>query len=289
MRVAVTGGSGLIGRAVVAALRERGDTVTVFSRGEGGDARWDPMGGPAPADVLSSVDAVVHLAGENVAQRWTDSARRAIRESRVVGTENLLAGLRDASPRPGVLVSASAVGYYGDRGAERLDEQSAPGEDFLAEVCVAWERAAQAAEGMRVAVMRTGVVLAPGGGALARMLTPFRLGVGGPVAGGAQYMPWIHVDDVCGMYLAALDDERWSGALNMTAPVPVTNREFSLALGRVLHRPARMPVPALAMRALYGEMSAIVLGGQNAVPARALELGYAFRRPELDDALRSAV
>jgi uncharacterized protein (TIGR01777 family) len=203
----------------------------------------------------------------------------------------VVAGLRAAAPRPGTLVSASGVGYYGPRGDERLDESAEPGSDFLAEVVQAWETEAEAAEelGLRVVRVRTGVVLDRAGGALAKMLPPFRAGIGGPVAGGRQYMPWIHLDDLVGIYLAALDGEDWSGPVNASAPEPVPNREFSKALGRALHRPAFAPVPAFALRILYGEMAEIVTTGQRAVPKRALELGYTFRHPDLDEALAAAL
>ena len=299
MRVVVTGATGLIGRRLVAALRERDDEPAVLSRDPDRAAAalgvpafaWSALDAPAPSAVLANCDGVVHLAGENVAQRWTARAKRAIRDSRVAGTANLVAGLRGAEPRPRVLVSASAVGYYGPRGDERLDEAAAPGADFLAEVCTAWEREAGVAGelGVRVVTVRTGVVLDRDGGALAKMLPPFRAGVGGPVAGGEQYMPWIHVDDLVGIYVAALHDERWEGAVNASAPEPVTNREFSTALGRALHRPAILPVPTLALRALYGEMAEIVTEGQRAVPARALALGFEFEHADLDEALRAAL
>ena len=299
MNVTITGASGLIGTRLVAALRERGDAVTVLSRDPARAqaalgvpaVAWDPPAGPAPADALTGRDAVVHLAGAPVAQRWSAAAKEAIRASRELGTRNLVAGLAQADPRPGVLVSASAVGFYGKHGDERVDEDAPAGGDFLAGVCVAWEREALAAGdlGMRVVLMRTGVVLDPTGGALKTMLPPFRAGVGGPVAGGAQYMPWIHVDDVVGMYLAALGDPSWTGPVNVTAPEPATNRDFSKALGRALRRPAVAPVPAFALRVLYGDMAEIVTEGQRAVPARAQALGYTFRRPELDDALTAAL
>ena len=202
-----------------------------------------------------------------------------------------MTGLRSAHPRPPVLACASGVGLYGARGDEPIDESAPPGGDFLAGVCVQWEReAATAAElDMRVVLVRTGVVLAAEGGALARMLPPFRAGLGGPVAGGRHYMPWIHLDDVVGIYLAALEDGRWSGAVNATAPEPVTNREFSKALGRALGRPAVAPVPGPALRLLFGEMAQVVLSGQRALPRRAQELGYRFAHPQLDEALRSAL
>ncbi|HEX6695154.1 MAG TPA: TIGR01777 family oxidoreductase [Solirubrobacteraceae bacterium] len=300
MNVTLTGATGLIGAAIVRALQARGDAVTVLTRDTeraraalaGVEAHaWQPLREPAPAAALAGRDAVVHLAGENVAQRWTDEARRAIHASRETGTRNLVAGIGAADPRPRVLASASAVGYYGPRGDEPITEDAAAGDDFLAGVCAAWEReAARAAEhGLRVAMLRTGVVLDQGGGALAKMLPFFRLGMGGPVAGGRQYLPWIHADDVVGLYLAALDDAAWEGPINATAPTPVTNRDFSRALGRALRRPAFAPVPGLAVRVLYGDMAEIVTTGQRAVPARALEHGFGFRHTELDEALRDAV
>jgi uncharacterized protein (TIGR01777 family) len=294
VRVAVTGASGRVGSRLVERLRDRGDEVTTLSRsGRDGAVAWQPAEEPAPSDALGGRDAVVHLAGEDVAQRWTAAAKRRIRDSRVAGTRNLVEGMRALADedRPRVLVSASASGYYGPRGDEPIDESAAPGDDFLAEVCVAWEREAQAAEalGLRVVRIRTGVVLDREGGALAKMLPPFRAGIGGPVAGGRQVIPWIHLDDEVGMLLAAVDDASWSGPVNASAPAPATNRELSKALGRALHRPAVAPVPALAIRALYGEMATIVTTGVRMVPARAVELGYAFAHPELDEALRSAL
>jgi uncharacterized protein (TIGR01777 family) len=299
MKVTVTGATGLIGSRLVGALRDRGDEVTVLSRDPAAAARrldadavaWDPSAGPAPASALAGRDGVVHLAGENVGQRWTARAKEAIRESRVAGTRGLVAGLKDADPRPGVLVSSSAVGYYGPRGDEPIDESAGSGDDFLARVCAEWEREANAASevGVRVVTIRTGVVLARNGGALAKMLPPFKAGVGGPVAGGRQYVPWVHLDDVVGMMVAALGDEGWSGPVNATAPEPVTNADLSKALGRALHRPAILPVPGFAMRVLFGEMGQVVTTGQRAVPARALELGYAYRHPDLDEALRAAL
>jgi hypothetical protein len=304
VRVAVTGATGLIGGALVRELQARGDEVTVLTRDPSRAAqklgaveavRWsDPSSEPAPAEALAGRDAVVHLAGEPIAQRWTDDAKRRIRESRELGTRNLVAGLRALEePRPRALVSQSAIGWYGAHGDERLDE-SAPAAtgDFLADIVVIWEAEARKAEelGMRVALTRTGVVLAQGGGALDKMLPPFKLGVGGPVAGGRQYVPWVHLDDVVGAMLFCLeDDERVSGPINITAPEPVTNKELSKALGRVLHRPAFAPVPALAVKLLYGEMATIVTTGARVIPKRLEELGYQFRTPELEPALRAAV
>ena len=300
-RVTLTGATGLLGTRLVRTLRERGDEVTVLSRSPdkarqalGGDVEahhWDPGAGPAPAEALAGRDAVVHLAGENVAQRWSDGAKRRIHDSREQGTRHLVEGLRAAEPRPAALVSSSAVGYYGPHGEEELPEDTPPGDDFLARVCVVWEREAQAAEalGMRVVRVRTGVVLDKDGGALGKMLPFFKAGVGGPVAGGRQLMPWVHADDVAGIYLRAIDDAAWSGAVNATAPRPVSNKDFSKALGRALHRPAIAPVPAFAIQLLYGDMSEIVTKGQNAVPRRTLELGYRHRHPDLDEALRTAL
>jgi uncharacterized protein (TIGR01777 family) len=294
VRVTVTGATGLIGRRLVERLTARGDEVTVLSRRDRDDPRsvqWDPVSGAAPAEALSGRDAVVHLAGEPVAQRWTDEAKRRIRASREAGTRNLVEGLRAADPRPGVLVSSSAVGYYGPRGDEEVTETEPAGEDFLAGVTAVWESEAARAEelGLRVVRVRTGIVLDREGGALAKMLTPFKLGAGGPVAGGKQWMPWIHADDVAGIYVAALDGENWSGPVNATAPDPVRNRDFSQALGRALHRPAIAPIPGIALHLLYGEMAEIVTTGQRAIPTRPAELGYTFAHTDLDEALRSAL
>jgi len=299
MNITLTGATGLIGVRLVRALRERGDDVTFLSRRpEGAAARlgveavgWDPQAGPAPEPALAGRDAVVHLAGEPVAQRWNADVKRRIHDSREIGTRNLVAGIEALAERPRVLVSSSAVGYYGKHGDEPVPESTPPGDDFLATVCVAWEREALRAQelGLRVAIIRTGVVLDAHGGALAKMLLPFRLGVGGPVAGGDQYMPWIHVDDLVGLYLAALDGDDWSGPLNGTAPEPVTNAAFSKALGRALHRPSFAPVPGFAVKLLYGDMSEIVTEGQRAVPERPQALGFAYAHPDLDEALRSAL
>jgi uncharacterized protein (TIGR01777 family) len=305
MRVTVTGATGLIGPHVIGALQRRGAEVSVLSRdarrarkrlGDAGLAPveafdWDLLGEPAPAAALDGRNAVVHLAGENVAQRWSASAKRAIRESRVTGTRNLLAGIERAAARPRALVSSSAIGYYGARGEEPLDEDAPPGSDFLAEICVEWEREANKASelGMRVVCVRTGVVLDKNGGALEKMLPPFRLGVGGPVAGGRQFISWIHRDDVVAMIVVALGDERWSGPVNATAPEPLSNRDFSRALGRALKRPALLPVPGLALQLLYGEMAEIVTQGARVVPAKPLVLGYEFAHAQLDEALSSAL
>jgi uncharacterized protein (TIGR01777 family) len=300
VKVAVTGATGLIGSRLVRALQARGDEVTVLSRdpqraretlGDVEAHAWSPLQEPAPTAALAGRDGVVHLAGESVAQRWSDEAKRAIRDSRELGTRHLVAGISAAEPRSRTLVSASGVDYYGPRGDEPLTEDASPGDDFLARVCVAWEREARAAVelGVRVVNLRTAVVLDKSGGALAKMLPFFRLGIGGPVAGGRQYLPWIHADDVVGLYLAALDDATWQGPVNAGAPGPPTNREFSRALGRALRRPAVAPIPGLAVRLLYGDMAQIVTTGQRVIPERALANGYAFRHTDLDAALRDAV
>lgn len=299
MRVTLTGATGRIGTRIVTALRQRGDEVTVLSRSPdkaraalGVEAvGWQPESGPAPAAALAGRDAVVHLAGEDIAQRWNDEVKRRLMDSRRIGTRNLVAGLEAAEPRPAVLVSSAATGWYGPRGDEPVDEDTPAGDDFLAEVCEAWETEAATAEafGVRVVRVRTGIVLDRQTGALEKMLLPFKLGVGGPVAGGAQYLPWIHLDDVVGIYLAALDGKGWSGPVNGTAPEPVTNKAFSRALGRALHRPAFAPIPGFAIKLLYGGMATLVVDGQRAVPKRTLALGYAFDHPRLDEALESAL
>jgi uncharacterized protein len=299
MRVLLTGATGTIGLAVADALHGRGDTVVALSRdperglrvlGNGAEVHaWArPTEEPPPPQALAGADAVIHLLGEPIAQRWTDEAKAKIRDSRVLATRSLVAGL-DGTPeasRPRVLVSQSATGYYGPRDDTPLDEQAPPGRDFLAQVTVAWEREAQAiSPRLRVACTRTGVVLSASGGALAKMLPFFKLGLGGPVAGGHQYVPWIHLDDVVGALLHCVDDDRAQGPVNVTAPNPVTNADLSHALGHALGRPAVLPVPGLAVKALYGEMAEIVTTGQRAIPARLQELGYGFRLPELRAAL----
>lgn len=296
MRITVSGASGLIGSHLVAALRARNDETVVFSRRRSDDPRvfaWNPEAEPAPAAALAGSDAVVHLAGEPIAQRWSESAKRAIRGSRVQGTHNLVAALAGTpeARRPRTLVCSSAIGYYGPHGDEPLDEEAPPGAGFLAETCVAWEAAADAAAdlGIRVVKVRTGVVLDPAGGALAKLLPPFRLGLGGPIAGGRQYVSWIALGDLVGIVLAALGDQRWAGAINATAPEPVRNVELAKALGRALRRPALLPVPKIALQALYGEMAQTVTTGARVLPARALMNGYEFRHRYIDTALDSVL
>jgi uncharacterized protein len=303
MRVLITGATGTIGLALADALSARGDEVIALSRdperGErvlGGDVEvhpWsDPTAAPPPADAMAGADAVVNLIGEPVAERWTDEAKQRIRDSRILSTRSLVAGLRalDSAAAPRVLVSQSATGYYGPRGDAPLDESASAGDDFLAGVVVAWEReATAAASSMRVACTRTGVVLSPSGGALAKMLPFFRLGIGGPVAGGRQYVPWIHLDDVVGGLIHCLDHDQATGPVNLTAPNPVTNAELSRALGHALGRPAVLPVPGVAVKLLYGEMAEIVTTGQRAIPAKLSQLGYGFRHPEIEPALKDVL
>jgi uncharacterized protein len=301
MRVLVTGASGLIGSALCDALLARGDEVVGLTR-DPEKARpknptvtwhaWKASAEPAPAAALEGVDGVVNLVGEEINQRLTDQAKVRIRESRILGTRNLLEGVAASPTEPGVFVGQSAVGYYGDRGDEILDEESSPGEGFTAEIPIDWEAAEREAEGLfdRVVIVRTGLVLSKDGGLLKQLLLPFKLGVGGPIAGGDQYMSWIQLDDVVGLFLWALDDHRVWGVINGTAPNPATNKELSKALGAVLHRPAFMPVPKFAVAALRGgELADAVAGGARVIPRRALDLGYEFRHPELEEALRSSL
>ncbi len=291
MRVLVTGGTGFVGKAACDALRAAGHTVTVVSRDPGRvPARavgWDALG-----TVMSETDAVVNLAGEPIAGgRWTAARKAAIRSSRVEATRALVDAVSAATPRPKVLVNASAIGFYGERGDEAVDETAAPGAGFLARVCVEWEAEAQRAQalGLRVVVLRLGIVLAPDGGALSAMLLPFRAGLGGPLGGGRQWMSWVHRDDVVGLLREAVANEEYGGPVNATSPNPVTNRDFTHALGRALHRPAMLPVPGFGLRLLMGEMATMLLGGQRVLPRVAERLGYGWRQPELPAALESCV
>ena len=289
MRVAVVGATGLIGRRVVDALAGRGDEVVALARGgrEVPGARvitWDPAVGGVPSGGFDGCDAVVNLAGSTIGRRWNDEVKREIVSSRVDLTDRVVAAIGADGPR--TLVNASAVGYYGNR-VDEVDESAGPGSGFLAEVCRQWEAAARAAEsaGVRVVCLRTGIVLDVGGGALAQMLPPTRLGLGGPIAGGRQWLPWIHIDDAAGLVLRALDDAGFAGPVNLVAPGIVRQGEFAKALGHAVGRPAIAPTPAFAMKALLGEGAQIILQGQRAVPRRALDAGYAFRFTELPAAL----
>jgi uncharacterized protein (TIGR01777 family) len=298
VRVLVTGASGLIGSAVCDTLLARGDEVVGLSRNPARASKtnptvswhaWNPTKERPPTDALAGVDGVINLIGEEIAQRLTPEAKQRIVESRERATKNLVDGLIAAPTKPQVLVSQSASGYYGDRGESIVDESTPAGSDFLAQVCVRWEAAAQpaAGAGMRLAIVRTGLVLDPDGGLLKQLLLPFKLGVGGPLAGGRWYMPWIHRDDEVGLLLWALDTDAASGVFNGSAPNPVTNRDFSKALGHALRRPSIAPVPKLAVAAILGrEMAEAATTSIRAVPRRAMDKGHAFRFTEVEPALR---
>ena len=298
MRVLVTGATGMIGSSVCDALLARGDEVVGLTRDPERARhtnptvswhRWEPTMERPPAEAFEAVDGVIHLVGEPINQRWTDDAKRRILESRTAGTHNLVQAIGALERKPRVLVSQSAVGYYGDRGEAMVDESAPPGSGFAADVPVEWERAAHEADDLpvRLVIVRTAPVLDPREGLVKELLIPFKLGVGGPIAGGHQYLPWIHIDDEVGMLLWALDDEQVTGTINAASPNPVTNREFSKTLGRVLKRPAVMPVPGFAVSLMRGsELAETVKGGQRVMPRRALDLGYSFQHPELEPALK---
>ena len=278
MKVAITGASGFVGRALAERLHASGHSVTAIS-----------LRSQLSPEAFAGCQAVVNLAGEPVAQRWTAAARERISTSRIEGTRSVVAALRQHPPA--VLVSASAVGYYGPRGDEILTEDSPPSSDFLGPVAVAWEREAQTAEefGVRVVIPRIGVVLGPGGGALAKMLLPFRLGVGGRLGSGQQWMSWIALDDLVSLIEFAIEDTAVRGPVNAVAPNPVTNSDFTRALAAALHRPAILPVPAFALKVLFGEMSEVLLRGQRVIPQAALRAGFKFHFADLGQALREAI
>jgi len=297
MKIAVTGATGLIGAALCERLRQEGNDVLVITRRENSSSpftvvHWNPERGELDTRSLEGVDAVVHLAGETIAERWTREKKERIRTSRVAGTRFLVDGLKRLSKRPSVLIGSSAVGFYGNRGDEELDEGSPPGTGFLPEICQAWEaEVARASElGMRAVRLRTGIVLSTKGGALAKMLLPFKLGLGGPVGSGSQWMSWIHIDDVVGGYHFALHHSDLSGAANLTAPQPVRNADFTRALGRALGRPAFLPAPGFALKLIFGEMAQdLLLDGQKVLPRRLESAGYKFHHTGIDDALADAV
>lgn len=295
MRIAVTGASGLIGRALVERLKREGHTVARLvrdpARAAPGDVVWNPEAGTIDAAALEGIDAAVHLAGENVGTRWTEEKKRRILQSREQGTGLIARTLAGLSRPPRVLVQASAVGIYGDRGDETVTEASPPGTGFLAEVGQAWEAASAPAEaaGIRVVKLRIGVVLTAKGGALQQLLLPFRMGVGGRIGSGRQWMPWISLDDTVEVILRALRDERLRGPV-ITAAGAVRNAEFTEALGRALHRPTLLPVPAFGIRALFGQMAdEALLAGQRVEPARLREVGHVFHHPTLDATLAAAL
>jgi hypothetical protein len=297
VRVLVTGASGTIGQALCDALFARGDHVVGLTRDPGRSRqanprvtwhKWEPtLERPDPA-AFEGVDGVVHLLGERIDQKWTDEAKERIMESRRQGTHNLVQTIAALPSPPKVLVSQSGVGHYGDRGDEVVDESDGPGDSFDARVTVAWEAAAHELDSsdIRLVIVRTGQVLSTKGGMLKEMLPPFKLGVGGPLAGGDQYLSWIHIDDEIGILLWALDNDNVSGTVNASSPNPVTNKDFSKALGRALNRPAVMPVPGLVLDLKFGkEFGQVLRGGQRVLPKRTEELGYEFKHPDLDEAL----
>ena len=293
MNVLVSGSSGLVGSALLPALAREGHSairlVRVPPRPGQSEVHWDPASGALDAVGLEGMDAVVHLAGESLLGRWTAEKKARIRESRVGGTRILCEALARLVHPPRALVSASAIGYYGDRGEEILREESSPGTSFLASVCREWEAAAAPAaqRGIRVVQLRSGIVLSPAGGALAKMLTPFRMGLGGVVGSGRQYMSWIALDDLIGVILHTLTHETLRGPVNAVTPAPVTNREFTQTLGRVLSRPTIVPMPAFAARLAFGEMAEeLLLASTRVEPTRLLASGYRFHYPEIEGALR---
>ncbi len=293
MNILVTGASGLVGSALASSLTSTGYGVTRLVRrppqpGEKA-ARWDPLAGTVDVSAFEGVDAVVHLAGENIAERWTTAKKVNIRDSRVKGTQVLCEALTRLASPPQVLVSASAIGYYGDRGEEILSDESASGRGFLSEVCRAWEAATEPAHqaGLRIVQLRFGIVLSPAGGALAKILPPFRLGLGGVLGSGLQYMSWIALDDAVGAIQHAIVTDSLQGPTNAVSPHALTNQEFTHTLGKVLGRPTVVPLPAFAARLMFGEMAdELLLASARVQPAKLLASGYRFRYPELEGALR---
>lgn len=295
MKVLITGATGLIGHETAGQLLKASHEVFGVSRNAGvvdGPIKrwieWDLTKTQAPAETFENITAVVHLAGEPIAEgRWTNARKQRIRESRVAGTRNLVDSMRLLRVRPKVLISGSAVGIYGDRGEEFLDESSSSGTDFLANVVQEWEAEALKAKelGVRVVLLRTGVVLGKNNGALSKMLLPFKFGVGGRLGTGLQWFPWIHLKDEAGLIVWALDHSEVSGALNAVAPETVTNQDFAQKLGRALHRPAIFAMPAFAIKVVFGEMAGVLLASQKVVPGKALKFGYKFRFPDLGSAL----
>lgn len=296
MRVLISGASGLIGLALTAALRAGGDQPVALVRRapQGAEVQWNP-GQPLDPQKLAATDAIVHLAGKNVAGRWTEKFKQEVRESRVQGTLTLAKAAAEAyrqTGKPAVLVAASAIGYYGDRGEEVLTEASAPGEGFLADVCREWEAATEVASaaGIRVVNLRIGVVLASDGGALKPMLLPFKLGLGGEIGDGKQYWSWIALEDVVQAIVFALGNDTLRGPVNAVGPEPVRNAEFVKALGKALHRPSMFPLPAFVVRAVFGEFGEEgILGSARILPTKLEAAGYEFRHPQLEEALRTVL
>jgi uncharacterized protein len=287
MRIVITGATGFIGKRLLVVLREAGHELVTLGRGTSANYRWDAAS-DAPSEAFEGADAVVHLAGEPVAQKWTPEAKQRIRDSRVLGTERLIHGLSTTRNRPKALICASAVGYYGDRGDERLTEDADSGTGFLAKLCREWEGKADLAQslGIRVVKVRTGLVLGPDGGALKEMLTPFKAGVGGRLGSGKQWMPWIHMDDIVGIFRHAVEGSA-AGPLNGAAPGVVTNAEFTEALGKALHRPTVLPMPEFALKLMFGEMAGVLVASQRVIPQATEKSGYRFQYAELGAALAS--
>ena len=295
VKIAISGASGFVGRKLMETLLAGGHSVHALSRHAGMNMprgvrvfAWDPATGEPPEESLSGVEAVIHLAGEPVAQRWNAKVKERIRGSRVAGTANLVSAIARLRRKPGVLVCSSAIGYYGSRGDEVLTEDSSQGDDFLAEVCAGWEWSASLAEnaGVRVVSIRTGHVLHSRGGLLSRMMPAFRAGLGGRLGDGTQWMSWIHLDDLVGLFEFAIS-KPVHGALNGVAPNPVTNAEFTHALALALHRPSFCTVPRLALRLMFGEMAEVILSSQRVIPERTRFEGFEFRYAELQPALAS--
>lgn len=297
MKVLITGASGFIGGRLVNILEQKGHDVFKLSRSQAenpGEIQWDPYEGFSSSEFekLHQIEAVIHLAGENVAGNWSENKKRRIRDSRVKGTKTLVDAFSKTENPPSIFISASAIGFYGNRGDELLTEESDRGEGFFPEVCSEWEReGSRAAEfGARVVHPRIGVVLAKDGGALEKMLTPFKFGVGGTIGSGDQYMSWIAIDDLVNVFLFALENESVSGAVNATAPNPATNEEFTSTLGKVLSRPTIIPIPAFGVKLLFGEMGeTLLLEGNRVIPSKLEKLGFSFKFPKLDDALKHVV
>jgi uncharacterized protein len=300
MRILVTGATGFVGGRLCELLRSEGHQVVALTRDTSAAKSrlptleaahfWHARSGPPPREAFDGVDGVVNLVGEPVVGRWTEAKRQAIRDSRVIGTENLVEGIVKASPPPKILVSASAIGFYGDRGDEELTEDSKPGDDFLADTCQRWEAAANLARvhGVAVVTPRIGIVVGPGGGALQAMLTPFKLGAGGPLGSGKQWWSWIHRDDLAGLILFLLG-RSYDGVVNATAPNPLRQKDFARVLGAVLHRPAFMPAPAFALKIVLGEFSSELLSSKRVLPKNTLAAGYRFQYPDLRPALEQAL
>lgn len=302
MRVAVLGATGFIGRALVRTLLERGDDVLALTRRPEAaqralgqqikTVRWTPEYDPAWGEEIEGYDGVVNLAGEPIfGRRWTQKQKQLILKSRAESAAGIIKALRRADHRPDVLINASAIGYYGPRGDEEIDEMTPPGEGFLADVCRAGEEQAEDddTENVRTVRVRIGMVLGPEGGALSRMVTPFKMFLGGPLGSGRQWVSWIHIDDLVGIFLWALENPQVEGPLNGTAPQPVTNREFARTLGRILGRPSWIPTPGIALRLIFGEAADVILQGQRVLPHRVLEMGYGFRFTSLSQALEDVL